>query len=281
MLERYLQTSQRILGEIKEKIAELAEYEVSQSSVAQKHLKYMEIEADTHSEKMEKEEERYRIKRKGRGSKGRKKDTSKNIEKANRWANTILFRDGLEAINEGFIRATAFNVEPRYFIENEEFTFDPESGLYLANFRKTGDSVRAGNSGYTPPYGEKIPLEIQRFMQKLSWLLSNDKIEHAIEGAFFSHLHLVRIHPFGDGNGRTSRTLQNAILKRKGLPPPIIYSGERQDYYHHLEKAMLAWRSRTGIQENSSEEERNFYNYMAGKLSATLDSILDSIKYSR
>jgi len=281
MLERYLHTSPRILEEIKEKLAELAEYELSPSCIAQKHFKHAETEAEIHSEKIEKEEERWHIKIKGNSPRRRKKEIFKCIEEANRWANTALFNKGLEAIDEYFIRAVAFNVCPKYFIDNGEFTFDENSELCLANFRKPGDTVRVSNSNFTPPYGEKVPIEMRKFIEKLSWLLSQGKIEHIIEGAFFAHLHLARIHPFGDCNGRTARTIQNAILKNKGLPPPIIYSGERQDYYKHIEEAVLSWRNRTGLRENSSKGERGFYNYLAGKLSATLDSILDSIKYSK
>jgi len=281
MLEKCLHTSPEIIREIKEKLAELAEYEVSPSCIAQKVLEYTEIEAAVHSEKIEKEEEMRHIKRKGNGLWGRKKEISKHIEEAIRFANTVLFNNGFEAINGYFIRAIAFNVCPKYFIDNKEFTLDKNSGLYLANFRELLDTVRVSSSRFTQPYGEKVPIKMQKFIEKLSWLLSQDKLEHIIEGAFFAHLHLVRIHPFGDCNGRTARILQNAILKSKGLPPPIIYSGERQDYYGHIEEAMLDWRNRTGLGEDSSNGEHSFYNYLAGKLSATLDSILDSIKYSK
>lgn len=280
MREKCLQTSQRIVSEIKDKLAQLAEYEIAGSSIAMKHMKYIEIEADVHSAKIEEDEERFAM-RKRRKRNRQRGDYEKNLEQATRWAGSVLFQGNLASINQDFIRRLAFNIDPQYFVDNKEFTFDTEANAYLANYRSTLDAVRVGNSAYTPPYPEKLPTEMERFMQKLKWLLEHKTIEHVIEGALFGHLHLVRIHPFGDGNGRTSRALQNCILRYKGLPPPIIYAGERGDYYHHLEKAMVAWRTRTGVKENSAEEERGFYNYMAGKMSATLDSILDNIRYNK
>ena len=41
------------------------------------------------------------------------------------------------------------------------------------------------------------------------------------ETVAWAHAEWVRIHPFADGNGRTSRVLANAILVRYGLPPVL------------------------------------------------------------
>lgn len=280
MREKCLQTSPRILREIKDKLAQLAEYEMAGSTIFMKHIDYIEIEADIHSAKIEETEKRF-VLRKQRKKNKSPKDYETNLKQVSGWAGSLLLQKGFNVIDEDFIKEMAFNIDPKYFIDNKEFTFDPETNSYLAKYRATLDGVRVGNSAYSPPYPDKIPTEMGRFMPKLKWLLEHKTIEHIIEGALFAHLHLVRIHPFGDCNGRTSRALQNCILVCQGLPPPIIYTGERGDYYHHLEKAMLAWRARTGVNENSAEEECDFYNYMAGKISATLDSILDNIKYSK
>lgn len=45
--------------------------------------------------------------------------------------------------------------------------------------------------------------------------------------AALAHLKLVDIHPFSDGNGRTSRLLMNLILIKAGYPPVIIMKQER------------------------------------------------------
>lgn len=45
--------------------------------------------------------------------------------------------------------------------------------------------------------------------------------------AALAHYKLVHIHPFTDGNGRTSRLLMNTILMRAGYPPVIIPKQQR------------------------------------------------------
>jgi len=50
---------------------------------------------------------------------------------------------------------------------------------------------------------------------------------NSVEAAALLHFHLVRIHPFTDGNGRTVRLLMNLPLMNlplmsDGYPPAII-----------------------------------------------------------
>ena len=72
--------------------------------------------------------------------------------------------------------------------------------------------------------------------------------------------------------------MQNVILQSFGLPPPVIYAGERHDYYSHLQKAINGWRDRTSDENGKigdSPNEDLFYNYIAGKVSTSLDRLLN------
>lgn len=42
-----------------------------------------------------------------------------------------------------------------------------------------------------------------------------------IDLAAWAHAEWVRIHPLGNGNGRTARIWANALLMRYGVPPVI------------------------------------------------------------
>jgi Fic family protein len=60
--------------------------------------------------------------------------------------------------------------------------------------------------------------------------------EAQLQLAFQSHYDLVTIHPFYDGNGRTSRLLMNFILERFKLPLCILYQEDKAQYYEVLAK---------------------------------------------
>ena len=68
----------------------------------------------------------------------------------------------------------------------------------------------------------------------------------AILKAVFAHLYLAWIHPFGDGNGRTARLVEVAILLEAGLPQPAChlpsnhYNLTRTEYYRQLSRASKA-----------------------------------------
>ncbi len=72
----------------------------------------------------------------------------------------------------------------------------------------------------------------------IEWLNSPETAAlHPIESAALAHWKLVYIHPFYDGNGRTSRLLMNLVLLRAGYPPAIIRREDRHIYYQALKEA--------------------------------------------
>jgi Fic family protein len=64
-----------------------------------------------------------------------------------------------------------------------------------------------------------------------------------ILAAILAHLYLAWIHPFGDGNGRTARLVEFAILVSAGVPAPAAhllsnhYNETRSEYYRQLDLA--------------------------------------------
>ena len=51
------------------------------------------------------------------------------------------------------------------------------------------------------------------------------------------HARFEQIHPFLDGNGRNGRLVLNLLLVRLGIPPAIIYKGDRSRYLAALRRA--------------------------------------------
>ena len=66
--------------------------------------------------------------------------------------------------------------------------------------------------------------------------VNNDKL-HPVEQAARVHVDFVGIHPFVDGNGRTSRLLMNLELMKSGYPPVVISVEQRLRYYQALDVA--------------------------------------------
>lgn len=98
---------------------------------------------------------------------------------------------------------------------------DPTEG---GMFRRTQVFV----GGHIPPGPNHIPLLMDEFS---NWLNSDTALRiHPIKLAALAHYKLVHIHPFIDGNGRTSRLLMNMILMQAGFPPVIIPKQERHRY---------------------------------------------------
>lgn len=89
--------------------------------------------------------------------------------------------------------------------------------------------------GHIPPG----PGQLQVLMEHFEQWLNADRTQalHPIKLAALAHYKLVHIHPFTDGNGRTSRLLMNTILMRSGYPPTIIPKQQRHKYYDFLQLA--------------------------------------------
>jgi fido (protein-threonine AMPylation protein) len=89
---------------------------------------------------------------------------------------------------------------------------------------------------YTPPPPTKITLLMDDFIR---WINSIDATSlHPIKYAALAHYKLTHIHPFRDGNGRTSRLLMNWILMRANYPL-IIVRKEDPQYFETLKAAQL------------------------------------------
>ncbi|HLF47270.1 MAG TPA: Fic family protein [Chitinophagaceae bacterium] len=71
----------------------------------------------------------------------------------------------------------------------------------------------------------------------IEWYNQNKKIIHPVRLAALIHYKLVRIHPFDDSNGRTTRLIMNFILMQNGYAPLVIESKNKEDYLTALNKA--------------------------------------------
>lgn len=108
------------------------------------------------------------------------------------------------------------------------------SGNYRKNVVWIGDSNNIQKAIHVPPKPEEIP----EYMKDLLDSLNNpqyevsDELKDPIIKAALLHMIFIKIHPFGNGNGRTARILLNCCLRKginlrfdtKFLYPPINLS---------------------------------------------------------
>ena len=92
--------------------------------------------------------------------------------------------------------------------------------------------VRISGAGFTPPSGNEMYIQIKGFYEDIK----NKTDLNPIELAAWTHAEFVRIHPFIDGNGRTSRLLMNYQLMSQGFLPVSVDKEKRLDYYNALEQ---------------------------------------------
>ncbi len=121
-----------------------------------------------------------------------------------------------------------------------EYTIKSLHALILKNI----DDENAGSyrninvliSGAThrPPSNIEVASKMEAF---INWYKTEAQTLHAIERACRVHVDFVGIHPFPDGNGRTSRLLMNFELMKSGFPPVVLKVEHRLAYYEALDKA--------------------------------------------
>lgn len=104
-------------------------------------------------------------------------------------------------------------------------------------------NVTAGVGGKSYLSYQKVPAYLSAFCQKLNQRrravldhINSQQIDAAaIYGlSFWAHYELVTIHPWADGNGRTSRLLMNLLQMEFGLLPTKILKEDKAEYIQSL-----------------------------------------------
>ncbi len=132
---------------------------------------------------------------------------------------TVASRNSL-ALTEHFIKQVHFTTTEKCDYRN----------TVPGQYRTT--NVTAGE--FRPPSFDKIPELMEKFIEFIN---SRELIEgyRPVLRAVLAHFYLVTIHPFADGNGRTSRAIEAFILYEGGYNIRGFYS-LANFYYRHREQ---------------------------------------------
>lgn len=110
-------------------------------------------------------------------------------------------------------------------------TFDSSKG----ELRRCNVSAGIGGKSYLA--FQKVPKATAEFCEWLNEALSSvDKNDMAAcyRLSFEAHFRLVTIHPWVDGNGRTTRLLMNMVQRQLGLIPSIVTKEAKGEYIQAL-----------------------------------------------
>jgi len=91
--------------------------------------------------------------------------------------------------------------------------------------------VYISGAKHTPPSPNEAYKQVKIFYADLPFKIDMN----AIELAAWTHAELVMIHPFIDGNGRTSRLIMNYQLMANGFLPISIAKESKLEYFNALE----------------------------------------------
>jgi Fic family protein len=138
-----------------------------------------------------------------------KRDSYKDINLAYKWA----YENYNGELTPEYIKEVGGKIEPSI----------------INGFRNS--KIRVLDSLTSPPAPEKIQREFNIFLWEYSGL------SNPLEKAIHAHFNIARIHPFFDGNGRTSRIVQNVILRDVDLPLPTIALKDRREYVDLIREA--------------------------------------------
>lgn len=91
--------------------------------------------------------------------------------------------------------------------------------------------VRITGAKHKPPMPNEMYQQIKNFYADMPYKANGNDIELAA----WTHAEFVKIHPFVDGNGRTSRMIMNYQLMASGFLPVSIAKENRLEYFEALE----------------------------------------------
>lgn len=111
---------------------------------------------------------------------------------------------------------------------------------------------------------QKVPFLVEKLCTTINKQLDRNLTDDdKINLSFYAHFELVSIHPFYDGNGRTSRLMMNYLQELFGLPMSVVFKEDKLEYIQSLEK---------------TREENNiqyFYDFMRSQYHKFLKQEID------
>lgn len=153
-----------------------------------------------------------------------------------------------------------FRVSERNILRMQEINCkDTIERKYLGVYRPMQVVVRETNGKvwHIAPKAKDVPNLMKEF---IVWLNSEEALHlDPVLHAAIAHYQFVTIHPFKDGNGRTSRTLATLILYLRGFDTKRIFALD--DYYN--EKLITYYKALNKCQKSKSQDTTSWIEYFS------------------
>ena len=130
-------------------------------------------------------------------------------------------------IEENFIEVRPLTLDDIRTIHRTLTTGSDEHENIPGRFRDSGHNVQVGSPDLggvhlAPPGGQATRKLMDRYTAFLNSAPLKD--QHPVVQALIAHFYFVTLHPFGNGNGRTTRCIEAAILYSGGYNTYGFYS---------------------------------------------------------
>lgn len=151
------------------------------------------------------------------------------------------------AYSKGFLNAL------HWMLQGHRHTERRPAGQWRPGPVYVTDARDPSIAAYTAPDADLVPALTGELVD---WLNTDDGT-HPLVRAAMAHLHLVSIHPWADGNGRMSRSLQTLMIAREGVLAPEFSSieawlgrpGNTWEYYQVLGRRGSTYRPDQDVSE--------------------------------
>lgn len=192
------------------------------------------------------------------------KQEIKNLINAYNWLSGIEPSDEPFTLTEDIIRELHKIITSNVPFENNI------PGQYRNETVYVGDKAHGGK--YKPP---KILDDIKNLMAEfINWINSEEiKALNPFIRAALAHYHFCLIHPFGDGNGRTSRIIESLLLQTSNIK--YVPNDISNYYYRNVDDYYIAFSKSIELKKNVTP----FLEFMLKASIESLQKIKESIIY--
>jgi len=130
--------------------------------------------------------------------------------------------------------------------------------------------------GFNAPPPENVPYRVEN----LALFLEGSDF-HPVIRAANTHLELVEIHPYMDGNGRVARLLQNFCLQERNYPLVVIRTDELKEYLGKIHNALRDRYNGDSSVHNPSISETEFHDFIGQRVLRSAVSLEEELKKRR